>query len=274
MSIPYPKKESYDMNDLRRIVELLRSENGCPWDREQTHESIRQDLLEETYEAAEAIDLQDKDLLREELGDVLLQVVLHSRIEEEAGGFDLDAVADGVCKKLLLRHPHVFGEVSVENTAEVLENWEAIKQASKGQNSQAQAVRSVPITFPALMRAQKVQKRAGKAGFDYLDALWAMDDVEDALDQLQVAMDEDDLPRCEKELGDTLFSLVNVARKLGLHAEEALNKATLRYIDRFEQVEQLAKERGLTMNPEDTKEIMELWNDGKERAAHGSDSEF
>lgn len=134
MSIHYPKKESYNVEDLRRIVEHLRSEEGCPWDREQTHESIRQDLLEETYEAAEAIDLQDTELLKEELGDVLLQVVFHSRMEEEKGSFDFDAVCDGICRKLITRHPHVFADVNVENTDEVLTNWEKIKQESKGQN--------------------------------------------------------------------------------------------------------------------------------------------
>lgn len=273
MSIQYPKKESYNVEDLQRIVEHLRSEEGCPWDREQTHQSIRQDLLEETYEAAEAIDLQDTELLKEELGDVLLQVVFHSRMEEEVGSFNFDAVCDGICRKLISRHPHVFADAAVTSSDEVLVNWEKIKQESKGQSTQAEAVKSVPKTFPALMRAQKVQKRAGKAGFDYPDALWAMDDVEDSLDQLQAAMDEEDTAACEKELGDVLFSLVNVARKLDLNAEQTLTKAIERYIRRFEQVEQLAKERGITMDPDLTGELMDLWNDAKDLENHGTDSE-
>lgn len=273
MSIQYPKKESYDVEDLQRIVELLRSEEGCPWDREQTHQSIRQDLLEETYEAAEAIDLQDSELLKEELGDVLLQVVFHSRMEEEVGSFNFDAVCDGICRKLIFRHPHVFADVAVESSDEVLVNWEKIKQESKGQSTQAEAVKSVPKTFPALMRAQKVQKRAGKAGFDYPDSLWAMDDVEDALDQLQAAMDEEDSSACEKELGDVLFSLVHVARKLNLNAEQALSKATERYIRRFEQVEHLARERGITMDPDLTGDLMDLWTEAKELDDHGTSSD-
>ena len=273
MSIHYPRKESYNVEDLRRIVEHLRSEDGCPWDREQTHESIRQDLLEETYEAAEAIDLNDKELLKEELGDVLLQVVFHARMEEEEGGFDLDAVADGICRKLITRHPHVFADISVEGTDEVLVNWEKIKQESKGQTTQAEAVKSVPKTFPALMRAQKVQKRAGKAGFDYPDAVWCMDDLEDALDNLHLSMEEEDKAACEKELGNVLFSLVNVARKLELNAEQALTKATERYIRRFEQVEKLAVERGIKLDPDMTGVLMDLWNDAKERDDHEPDSE-
>lgn len=273
MSIHYPKKESYNVEDLRRIVEHLRSEEGCPWDREQTHESIRQDLLEETYEAAEAIDLQDTELLKEELGDILLQVVFHSRMEEEKGSFDFDAVCDGICRKLITRHPHVFADVSVENTDEVLTNWEKIKQESKGQSSQSEAVKSVPKTFPALMRAQKVQKRAGKAGFDYPDAIWCMDDLEDSLDQLQEAMDEEDKAACEKELGNTLFSLVNVARKLDLNAEQALTKATERYIRRFEQVEKLAKQQGIKLDPDMTGELMDLWSEAKELDERDTDSE-
>ncbi len=267
MSIHYPKKESYDVEDLRRIVEHLRSEDGCPWDREQTHTSIRQDLLEETYEAAEAIDLGDRDLLKEELGDVLLQVMLHSRMEEEVDSFSFDDVCDGICRKLLIRHPHVFADVTADTTEEVLTNWEKIKQESKGQTTQAEAVKSVPKTFPALMRAQKVQKRAGKAGFDYPDTVWAMDDVEDSLDQLQDAMEDNDSDACEKELGNALFSLVNVARKLGLNGEQALTKATERYICRFEQVEQLALERGIRLDPDMTGELMDLWAEAKEKEA-------
>ena len=273
MSIQYPKKESYNVEDLQRIVEHLRSEEGCPWDREQTHQSIRQDLLEETYEAAEAIDLQDTELLKEELGDVLLQVVFHARMEEEQGSFDFNAVCDGICRKLITRHPHVFADITVENTDEVLTNWEKIKQESKGQSSQTEAVKSVPKTFPALMRAQKVQKRAGKAGFDYPDAIWCMDDLEDSLDMLQEAMDEEDKAACEKELGNVLFSLVNVARKLDLNAEQALTKATERYIRRFEQVEKLAEQKGIKLDPDMCGELMDLWCEAKELDERNTDSE-
>ena len=176
MSVSYEKKEKYSIDDLLRIMEILRSEEGCPWDREQTHPSMRRDMIEEAYEMCEAIDLNDTDLLKEELGDVLLQVVHHARIEQEQGSFDFQDVCDGICRKLIQRHPHVFADVQVDGTEQVLNNWEQIKQQSKGQTTGAQTLLSVPKTFPALMRAQKVQKRAAKTGFEYPDLFWAMDD--------------------------------------------------------------------------------------------------
>lgn len=156
-------KDKYDVNDLLEIMRILRSENGCPWDREQDHKSIRKDFLEETYEVVEAIDADDKELLLEELGDVLLQVVFHSRIEEEKGGFDFDDVADGICQKLIVRHPHVFGDVNAETSGEVLKNWNNIKQQTKGQETFYETLESVCTTLPALMRAQKIGQRAKRA---------------------------------------------------------------------------------------------------------------
>lgn len=162
MGVSYERKDKYDINDLLQIMEILRSEQGCPWDREQTHASMRKDMIEEAYEVCEAIDLDDRDLLKEELGDVLLQVVHHARIEEEQGTFNFQDVCDGICKKLILRHPHVFADTQVSSTGEVLQNWEQIKEESKGQTTKTETLVSVPKTFPALMRAQKVQKRAAK----------------------------------------------------------------------------------------------------------------
>ena len=150
MSVSYEKKEKYSIDDLLRIMEILRSEEGCPWDREQTHPSMRRDMIEEAYEVCEAIDLNDTDLLKEELGDVLLQVVHHARIEQEQGSFDFQDVCDGICRKLIQRHPHVFADVQVDGTEQVLNNWEQIKQQSKGQTTGAQTLLSVPKTFPAL----------------------------------------------------------------------------------------------------------------------------
>ncbi|MBR2315754.1 MAG: MazG family protein, partial [Clostridia bacterium] len=164
--VEYQQKENYSIGDLLDIVRLLRSEGGCPWDREQTHESIRSDFLEETCEVLEAIDLKDTSLLREELGDVLLQVVFHTRIEEEQNNFTFDEVCDEVCKKLIIRHPHVFGEVVADTSDEVLKNWDSIKMETKGQETYTDTLKSVANTLPALMRAQKVGKRAMRAGMD------------------------------------------------------------------------------------------------------------
>ncbi|MEM5781292.1 MAG: MazG family protein, partial [Lawsonibacter sp.] len=157
---------SYGVKDLEEIVRILRAPGGCPWDAEQTHESIRRNFIEEAYEAVEAIDEKSPAHLREELGDVLLQVVLHAQMEAEIGAFDLDGVADGICKKLIFRHPHVFGDVTVSGSGEVLSNWEDLKREEKGQSTHTDALEAVARSLPALWRAEKVQKKAKKAGFD------------------------------------------------------------------------------------------------------------
>ncbi len=263
MSVNFQTKESYGMEDLLAIMRLLRGEGGCPWDREQTHQSIRKNFIEETYEVCEAIDLEDQELLREELGDVLLQVVFHSQMEQEAGHFGFAEVCDGICKKLIQRHPHVFGQVQVEGSGQVLENWEAIKQQSKGQTTQTEAVRSVPKTLPALMRAQKVQKRASKSGFCYPDVYWAMDDLESELDELQEAMDQQDKAACQEELGDVLFAAANVARFLGVDAEESLTGSTEKFIARFARVEEMARQRGIDMAQAEISVLEDLWEEAK-----------
>ena len=160
-------KEKYGIDDLLEIMRILRAPGGCPWDAEQTHESIKKDFIEETYEVIEAINKKDKTLLEEELGDVLLQVVFHAQIEKEEGSFDFGNVCDGICKKLVERHPHVFGEVKVSGTEDVLTNWDEIKRKSKGQKTQGSSMLKVPKELPALMRSQKIQSKAKKAGFDW-----------------------------------------------------------------------------------------------------------
>ena len=165
--VNFQQKDFYSIDDLQEIVKLLRSENGCPWDKEQTHKSIKSDFIEEVCEAIEAIDLEDSDLLREELGDVLLQVVFHCQIERENGNFKFEDVCNEVCKKLIVRHPHVFGDVLVNNTDDVLKNWDSIKKETKGQESYTDTLKSVAKSLPALMRAQKVGKRAMRAGMDF-----------------------------------------------------------------------------------------------------------
>ncbi len=257
-------KENYKVEDLFALVYALRDpEHGCPWDRVQTHESIRQNFIEETYEAVDAIDKQDKPLLCEELGDVLLQVALHAEIERQAGGFGIDEIADGICKKLVLRHPHVFGDVNAETSDAVLTNWEAIKRVEKKQKTGADSVHDVPLALPALMRSQKVQKRAGYVGFDYPDVQMAMSDLRSELDELAEALAAG--TNVEEELGDLLFAAVNVARLQKLDAERTLERACDKFIRRFEIVEQLAETRGLDMKQADIDTLNGLWEEAKQK---------
>ena len=253
-------KEHYNVEDLIDIVEILRSPEGCPWDREQDHKSIRRDFLEETYEVIEAINKDDKDLLLEELGDVLLQVVFHAQIEREKGTFQLSDVADGVCKKMIERHPHVFGEVKADTSEQVLENWDVIKKRTKQQKSQTESMLSIPREFPALMRADKVQKKAAKVGFDWDSVDGAFDKVAEELNELKAAVKNNDCENMHEELGDLLFSVVNVSRFIGVDSEESLTGATDKFIDRFSKVEKLAQEKGLNMKETELSELDKLWD--------------
>lgn len=257
-------KENYDINDLVDIVEILRSPDGCPWDREQDHKSIRRDFLEETYEVIEAINKDDRDGLLEELGDVLLQVVFHTQIEREKGSFELSNVADGICKKMIERHPHVFGNVNAETSEQVLENWDVIKKQTKKQKSQTESMLSIPREFPALMRADKVQKKAAKVGFDWDSVDGAFDKVSEELQELKEAVLMGVVDNALEELGDLLFSVVNVSRFIKVDSEEALTGATDKFIDRFSKVEEMAKEQGLDMKETSLEELDKLWDKAKQ----------
>ncbi len=235
--VDFPDKPHYDVNDLRRVVEILRSPGGCPWDREQTHQTIRRDLLEETAELCEAIDENSTEHMREELGDVLLQVMLHARMEEEQGVFSLDDVADGICRKLILRHPHVFGDVQVADSAHVLRNWEDIKRWEKSQHTTADAMDAVCRTLPGLWRTEKIQKKAAKAGFDWPEIRNVMDKIREETEELQQAIDNADTENIREELGDLLFCIVNAARKLSVDPEVAIHEACEKYIRRFRHME-------------------------------------
>ena len=256
-------KERYDVNDLIDIVEILRLPGGCPWDREQDHKSIRRDFLEETYEVIEAINKEDRDGLLEELGDVLLQVVFHTQIEREKNSFDLNDVADGVCKKMIERHPHVFGNVNAETSEQVLENWDVIKKQTKQQKSQTESMLSIPREFPALMRADKVQKKAAKVGFDWDSVEGAFDKVSEELEELKEAVTMGVVENANEELGDLLFSVVNVSRFISVDSEEALTKATDKFIDRFSKVEKMAEEKGINMKETELSELDKLWDEAK-----------
>ena len=256
-------KEAYNITDLIGIMRILRSPDGCPWDKVQTHESIRQNFIEETYEAVEAIDKGDSPLLREELGDVLMQVIFHSLMEEEEGRFNFDDVCDDVCKKLIIRHPHVFGNVEADTPDEVLRNWDAIKMQTKSQQSFADSVDDVARSLPALMRAQKVQKRSAKSGMDFEDVESAADKVLEEHAELLAAVKSGDKAKTEDELGDLLFSVVNIARFVGADAELALSKATDKFAARFRSVEELAHSRGIDMKTASTELIDSLWEEVK-----------
>lgn len=261
--VEYQQKDKYYINDLIDIVRLLRSEGGCPWDIEQTHQSIRQDFLEETCEVLEAIDLNDSDLLCEELGDVLLQVVFHCRIEEENNSFKFDDICDGICKKLIIRHPHVFGEVKVDSTNDVLANWDAIKMETKHQETYTETLESVAKSLPALMRAQKVGKRAMRAGMDFNSTEDAMACISAEKTELDEAVSTGDKSRIEEELGDLLFSCVNTARHLGIDAELALKNATDNFIKRFSVTENLVRSDDVDMKSLPIEELDKYWNKAK-----------
>lgn len=258
------QKEKYTYEDLVAIMKRLRGENGCPWDREQDHKSIRKNLIEETYEVVEAIDAESDVMLKEELGDLLLQIVFHAQMAEEEGAFDQGDVADGICKKLILRHPHIFGETKVNGSGEVLKNWEDIKKVEKGYQSQSQVLKSVPAVLPALMRSQKVQQKAAKVGFDWDNVDGAMEKVEEELSELKEAMEEKDKAHIDEEMGDLLFACVNVSRFLETDAEEVLSSACVKFIRRFEIMEKLAKKEKKDMQNMKLFELDDLWEKAKE----------
>ncbi len=259
----FKEKQKYNFNDLVEIVKILRSPEGCPWDREQTHKSIRSNFIEETYEAVEAIDTDDTELLKEELGDVLLQVALHSEIESEQNNFTIEDVCDGICKKLIIRHPHVFSNVEADTTEQVLKNWDAIKMQTKSQKSQTQAMLSVSKALPSLMRSAKLQRKAAKVGFDWENVDGALEKLFEECEELKQAIENNDKANQREELGDVLFSAVNVARFLDIDSEHALYDACDKFTDRFSKVESLANKRGINMKTASLTELDSLWDEVK-----------
>ena len=256
-------KESYDFYDLVRIMKALRGEGGCPWDAEQTHESIKKNFIEETYEVIEAINKENPELLCEELGDVLLQVVFHAEMEDEKKVFNMDDVTDGICKKLIERHPHVFGEVKVDGTDDVLNNWDTIKRNKKGQKTQSEAMQFIPRELPALMRATKIQEKAKKAGFDWDNIDDVFSKLDEEVEELKTAYKSGVKKDIDEELGDVLFSVVNLSRFLSSDAEEALTLSNDKFISRYTKVENLAKERNIDMKNSSLEELDKLWDEAK-----------
>lgn len=257
-------KKQYDFDDLVLILEVLRSDCGCPWDREQTHQSIRKDLIEETYEVIEAIDTANPVLLREELGDLLLQIVFHAGIEAEKQVFTVHDVANDICAKLIHRHPHVFGSVQADTSEKVLANWEVIKSEEKERVTVTDKLRAIPPMLPALMRAEKVGKKA--KCFDFADADEAMDKVCEELTEFSETMQEKNQDRMEEEMGDLLLTITSLCRKTGIEPEKALFRATEKFIDRFERLENCVLEEGKNMDDLTMPELDEIWEKNKKNA--------
>ena len=264
--VDFDFKEKYGIDDLVQIIRLLCGEGGCPWDMQQTHQSIRNNVIEEAYEVADAVDTDDKAALCEELGDLLMQVVLHARMAEETGDFNLDQVADGVCQKLVHRHPHVFGTVKADTVVQVLDNWDAIKMEEKNQQTYTDTLLSVPRAFPGIMRAAKVQKRAAKVGFDWADSQGAWDKLHEEIDEVRAAEQSGNADAVAEEVGDLLFSVVNVTRFLKVDGEEAISKATDKFISRFDKMEQLAVSKGLNLKELTLEEMDALWDEIKQHS--------
>ena len=241
--------------DLIRVMARLRAPGGCPWDREQDHRSLARHLLEETHEVLEAIDADDRDLLRDELGDVLLQVVFHAEMAAEDGAWDVDDVAEGVVRKLIRRHPHVFGEVEVSGPAEVLVNWERIKAEESGRKPVED---DIPPTLPALARAAKVQRRVAGFGFAWRSVEGALGALREEVDELEAYTDPDN---AEEEVGDVLFATVAVARTLGIDAESALRRTIRGFADRYERFTKIVEERGLDLDAMSEAEIRALFRE-------------
>jgi tetrapyrrole methylase family protein/MazG family protein len=257
-------KQSYNISDLLSIMRLLRSENGCPWDREQTHTSIRMNVIEEAYEVAEAIDSGDSALLKEELGDLLLQIVFHAEISDN---FNFSDVCDEICKKLIYRHPHVFpvgdDALGVPNTDAVLRNWDNLKSKSKGEQKASDSLENIPKSIPALMRGEKAGKRAAGAGFDFRDTGEVIARLKEEVQELEFAVINKVNDEIEDEFGDILFTCCNLGRFLKKDSEKALTRAINKFIMRFRAVEMLAEEKGKLLAEIPQQELDELWNAAK-----------
>ncbi len=253
-------RPGHRFEELVRVVDRLLAPGGCPWDREQTHETLKRHLLEETYEVLDAVDRRSDPDLEEELGDLILQPVMHAQIASAAGRFDIDAVVQGILDKLVRRHPHVFGEIEAEDTETVLRNWDAIKRAEKSAAEPTSLLAGIPVALPALLRAYEVSKRAARAGFEWPDLSAVFEKTEEELAELREAIASGDPEAIEAELGDLLFTWVNVARWLRVEPEDALRKMLARFTARFQSMERLSPKPLLELAPQ---EWEALWQQAK-----------
>ncbi len=261
--IPKDLESKYDLKDLLDVMEKLRSQEGCPWDKEQNHESLKKYLIEESYEVLEAINKKDDVELTEELGDVLFQIVFHSQIGKEEGFFNINDVINGVCDKMIKRHPHVFGDIEVNNSEEVITNWDALKKKEQGLKTHTDELRHVAQTLPALMRAAKVQKKAAKVGFDWDKVECALDKVLEEYYEVKDVYKSKERVKIVEEIGDLIFACVNVARFLDIDPEFALNYTIEKFINRFAYIEKSAREKGMDMEDMTLNEMDELWEKAK-----------
>lgn len=256
-------KDRYEFKDLLEVMAKLRGENGCPWDREQTHESLKRYLIEETYEVLEAIDMGSDHKTCDELGDVLLQVVFHAQIAAERNAYNIEDIITAICRKLISRHTHIFGSDRADTAEEVVDNWEAIKKKEKGLENHTSVLKDVPSNLPALMRSYKVQQKAAQVGFDWDDIEPVFDKLNEEIRELKDVYKSKNMARITDELGDVFFSLVNLSRFLDIQPELALTGTTKKFIERFEYIEKTAVNSGKKLEDMTLAEMDVLWNEAK-----------
>lgn len=257
--------KNYKIEDLLDIMEQLRGENGCPWDKVQTHQSIKKSMIEECYEAIDALDSGNDDAFANELGDVLLQVVFHAQLAKERGAFDFDRVVNEICAKLISRHTHVFGKDKAGDAEEALSNWEKNKKKEKGLETYTDMLKDVPNYLPALMRSEKIQKKAGSVGFDWKDIEPVYDKISEETDEVREAVTTGDIDKIEEEYGDLLFAAVNLGRFLKVTPEIALAKASDKFIARFAKMEDEAKSQDMDLSSMTLEEMDAIWNKIKKK---------
>lgn len=261
--IPRDLNNTIDFYDLLKVMDTLRGEDGCPWDMEQNHESLKRYLIEECYEVLEAIDENNDEMLVEELGDILLQVVFHAQIGKEDGYFNINDIIKAITNKMILRHPHVFGDVKVKGSEEVLTNWEEIKGKEKNFSSYTDTLKHVAKNLPGLIRAEKVQGKAAKVGFDWNNADPALEKVLEELEEVKDVYKTNNRAKIQEEVGDLIFAAVNVARLLDIDPEFAVNYTIDKFIKRFQFIEESAGKKGLDLKDMTLDEMDQLWNEAK-----------
>ena len=257
------KNVSFDR--LVDVVAMLRSKNGCPWDLAQTHESLKADLIEEAYELIEAIDAKVQKKICDELGDLLMQVMLHSQIATDRNEFGVDEVIENLTEKLVRRHPHVFGSVVATDENEVLENWEEIKRGEDGNKDRKSSLDGIPHSLPSLQKAEKIQKKASRAGFDWDTTEDVLPKLQEEIDEIEESIRNDDITEIEMEIGDLLFSVVNLCRFLNVQPEEALRKSTRKFVDRFQRMETKLERTSKTFKDYDLSGLDQIWEQVKQQ---------